>query len=126
MKLSSIFLQAGGNTLFLIIVVVLIIILIILGLVNRKKTSKFSANLIRDNRYPALNLISNIFMVLAIIVAALALLITAYFLRDGRSELFAVISFFAGTIGTIGFLAISESIIVLIDIEQNTRVVQKK
>ena len=76
-----------------------------------------------NERYPRLRFISNVFRVSAYIVIILAILYFVSSLIDDRLEIQSGIKgILAGLILYLFFLAISELIKVIIDIEYNTRV----
>jgi len=72
-------------------------------------------------RYPALRTISGIYMVLAWLIGIAAIIVTFYFLLKSDMKIFGLISFVFGGLLALGLAAISESIKVFIDIENNTR-----
>ena len=77
-----------------------------------------------EKKYPALRTISGIYKVFGWLII-LATLIVAFVIGQG-SAIFALISIIIGALIVLGVFAVAESIMVFIDIEQNTRTNSKK
>jgi len=91
---------------------------------NKEEIQKIIQN--KGLRYPALRLISGIFRIVAWL-AGIAALIIIYKLISSNSDItFVLGTLVIGAILTISLLAISEIIIVLVDIEENTRTPNNK
>ncbi|GAB1453453.1 hypothetical protein MASR2M47_35090 [Draconibacterium sp.] len=74
------------------------------------------------SKYPALRTIAGLYSLFAWIAGVIAVITAIYFLIQGESGLFFAIPILViGVLIVLGVLAISESIMVLIDIEYNTR-----
>lgn len=117
------FFSSNFSNLFLIILIVVIIVIYIV-----KKYHKDS-----DIKYPALNIISGFYKLLAEIIAVLSIVITIYLLiarnqyNDNNNIILSITSFSATSIFLCGIItstvlfAIAEAIRVFIAIEENTR-----
>lgn len=74
------------------------------------------------SKYPVLRTIAGFFTLFALIVGIVAVIASIYFFTQGQAGLFfAIPILIVGALIVLGVLAISELIMVLIDIEYNTR-----
>ena len=74
------------------------------------------------SKYPALRTIAGFYTFFAWIVGVVAVIAAIYFFTQGEAGLFfAIPVLVVGALIVLGVLAVSESIMVLIDIEYNTR-----
>lgn len=78
-------------------------------------------------KYPALRIIASIFFAFAGFIGIASILISIYFFMDIQpySKLFGLLTIISGAIMFLGSLTTSESIRVVIDIEENTRMMTK-
>ena len=74
-----------------------------------------------NDKYPALRAISTIYKILAMIIAGISLYLAFYSLDKFQNPLITLGVIVLGTFLTLGLYAISESIMVFVDIEFNTR-----
>ncbi|MCU1264559.1 MAG: hypothetical protein JWM21_877 [Acidobacteria bacterium] len=73
-------------------------------------------------KYPSLRVIAGLYQIIALVVALLALIGLLISLQQSASTpVIAVLCLVIGFIGVVSFLALSESIKVFIDVEENTR-----
>ena len=127
MNLLNILLQsaAGGSNPILLplLLVAIIVIAIIIYFSTRKKNILASDNSASQNsRYPALRTIAAIYKTFAGIIGLVAGVTAAYFLTESTILILpAVIALVVGALLVLALLAVSESILVFIDIEHNTR-----
>jgi len=77
-------------------------------------------------KYPALKLISGVYKLLAHLTAIISILISVFYILNNNGEyIIPIITIISGGILVITFFAISEIILIFIDIEKNTRDVEK-
>ena len=77
---------------------------------------------ILTRKYPALRFIAALYQVIAVVIAVLTLLgLVVSFQQSASTPIITIVSLVVGLIGVVSFVALSESIKVFIDIEQNTR-----
>lgn len=78
------------------------------------------------SRFPALTAISSWYFVLSWIIGLTTIAVSLYYvLNDNPSTLLAIVSFVSGLILTLGILATSNIIDVVLEIEKNTRKASK-
>ena len=77
-------------------------------------------------RYPALRIISGIFRIVAGVAGIAAIIIIFQLISNNSDSTYIIATLVIGAILTISLLAISETIIVLVDIEANTRKTSNK
>ncbi len=76
-----------------------------------------------NEKYPALRTVSIIYKIFAWVIGLAAIVIAILLMQAGQAGLiFAIISIVVGGLIVLGVMAIAESILVLIDIEHNTRI----
>jgi len=129
MKLLTILLQAPSsrgfiNPLFFIVATIIALVAIVFFVMQDKRKILHDVAAKHNYRYPALRIIASIYKILAVIIGIIALGTAAYFFKI--EALLAVITLVVGTLIVLGLLAVSESIIVFLDIEQNTRETAQK
>ena len=79
------------------------------------------------SRYPALKTIAGLFSIIAWIIGIVAIIIAIYLFDQGESGfVFGITFLVVGALNVLFVLAISELIMVLVDIEYNTRQKNKK
>ena len=75
-------------------------------------------------KYPALRVIAGLYQIIALVIAFLALIgLLISFQQSAGTPVIAILCLVIGFIGVVSFLALSESIKVFIDVEQNTRAI---
>lgn len=75
-------------------------------------------------KYPALRVIAGLYQFIALVIAFLALVgLLLSFQQSASTPIIALLYLVVGFIGVVSFLALSESIKVFIDVEQNTRTI---
>lgn len=124
MKLVNILLQsAGGDQFLLALLFGTIVITIIVYFASRKKNILTVDNsFIENKRYPALRTIAATCKTFAFIIGLLSALTTIFFLTESPIAIFpGVITLMVGALLVLTLLAASESILVFIDVENNTR-----
>ncbi len=127
MKLLNVLLDAapasGGSNKLLLFLIAIIVIAIIIYFSTRKKNILASDNSAsRNSRYPALKTIAAMYKTFAFIIGLVAGITAAYFLTESTIAILpAVIALVVGVLLVLALLAVSESILVFMDIEQNTR-----
>lgn len=82
------------------------------------------ARQIPARKYPALRVIAGLYQIIALLIAFLALIgFLLSFQQSASTSVIAILSLVVGLIGVVSFLALSESIKVFVDVEQNTRTI---
>jgi hypothetical protein len=82
------------------------------------------ARQIPTKKYPALRVIAGLYQIIAVVIALLALIgLLSSFQQTAGTPVTAILFLVIGFIGVVSFLALSESIKVFIDVEQNTRAI---
>lgn len=83
-----------------------------------------TARQIPARKYPALRVIAGLYQIIALVIAFLALIgFLLSFQQSASTPVIAILSLVVGLIGVVSFLALSESIKVFVDVEQNTRTI---
>ena len=79
---------------------------------------------IPTRKYPALRVIAGLYQFIALVIAFLALVgLLLSFQQSASTPVITLLCLVVGFIGVVSFLALSESIKVFIDVEQNTRTI---
>jgi hypothetical protein len=86
--------------------------------------SSFSDN--TEKKYPALRTISDIYKVFGWLIAIATIIVAAIFGQGRGGVAFALITIIFGALIVLGVFAVAESIMVFIDIEENTRTNNKQ
>jgi hypothetical protein len=82
------------------------------------------ARQIPTKKYPALRVIAGLYQIIAVAIALLALIgLSSSSQQTAGTPVTAILFLVIGFIGVVSFLALSESIKVFIDVEQNTRTI---
>jgi hypothetical protein len=74
-------------------------------------------------KYPAFRVIAGLYQIVAVVIALLALIALLITWQSAGTPIIAVLCLVIGFVGVVSFLALSESLKVFIDVEENTRTI---